>query len=93
MRKTIIRFIPFIYIDDYDEINIMHSLIGFVASAIHNKDLTSLDTLLKMFLYQVEISHLFVHEELMDGELLTTKIQFTKKTIFKKNKLYIVQTQ
>ena len=31
-----------IHIDDYDEINIMHSLIGFVASAMHHKDLTSL---------------------------------------------------
>jgi hypothetical protein len=75
--KTIIRFIPFIYIDDYDEINLMHFLIGSVASAIHNKDLQSLETLLKMFLYEVELLHAFVYEEWMDSESLTTKLKVT----------------
>ena len=55
----------------------MHSLIGLVASAIHNKDLTSLDTLLKMFLYQVELLHKFVYEEWIDRESLTTKLKIT----------------
>ena len=55
----------------------MHFLIGFVASAIHNKDLQSLETLLKMFLYEVELLHAFVYEEWMDGELLTVKTQVT----------------
>ena len=55
----------------------MHFLIGSVASAIHNKDLQSLETLLKMFLYEVELLHAFVYEEWMDGESLTAKIQVT----------------
>ena len=55
----------------------MHFLIGSVASAIHNKDLQSLETLLKMFLYEVELLHAFVYEEWMDGELLTVKTQVT----------------
>ena len=55
----------------------MHFLLGSVASAIHNKDLQSLETLLKMFLYEVELLHAFVYEEWMDGELLTVKTQVT----------------